>query len=211
VAGVGTAAFLIPLPLHTPMLDAIILILLCLIALIIANCLQSNRRIMGQMERCERKLEECNELAKLEFRRLTELENQLVIAEMLTPKDVLDELDRLRGRLHECREESAKEISALRTSIATLAGHRRTQTPPPTLAAMDYESGIYELGNMLRRSNPDIHGGFLIYEQRLRENIEEEKRYGRTEAIRADRARIVDAINELSLRATGKSFAEWCK
>lgn len=210
MAGVGTAAFLIPPPPHTSMLDATILILLCLIALIIANCVRQNHQTAVKLDRCDARLEECNDLAKLEFRRLTELENQLIIAEMLTPKDVLEELDRLRQRLSECREESAREIAALRVSIATLA-HRRTQTPTPALAAMDYESGMYELGNMLRRSNPDVHGDFLVYEQRLRDNIADEERYGKTDAIRADRARILDALNDLSLQSSGKSFAEWCK
>ena len=160
------------------------------------------------MERCEAKLAECNDLARAEFRRLTELENQLVIAEMLTPKDVMEELDRLRQRLSECREESAREIAALRMSIATLAGHRRVQTPPPSLAAMDYEAALNVLGDMLRRSNPAAHSDFCVFEQRLRENIAETKRYGDTDSLRADRARILDSLNDIALRTIGKRFGE---
>lgn len=190
------------------MLDVAVLTLLCLIVLIIAQCMRQNNRITRQMERCETKLQECNELAKLEFRRLAELENQLVIAEMLTPKDVLEETGRLRQRLSECREESAREIAALRMSIATLAGHRRVQTPPPSLAAMDYEAALNVLGDMLRRSNPAAHSDFCVFEQRLRENIAETKRYGDTDSLRADRARILDSLNDIALRTIGKRFGE---
>jgi hypothetical protein len=191
--------------------DVAIIILLTLIALIIYQCTQNNRRIVKQIERCEAKLQECNEIAKQEFRRLTELENQLVIAEMLTPKDVLEELQRLRQRLHECREESAKEVAALRTTIATLAGHqqrRKGDTPPalPALTAIDYEAALQQLGSLLRGSASE--SDFCVYEQRLRDNLAETRKYGETPALKADRARIIDLLNEMALRVMGKRFGE---
>jgi len=209
----GGNPLIVPAPRHVMLYDAVFLILLVLVVLGIIQCAQNNRRIVKHIERCEAKLQECGELAKQEFRRFTELEHQLALAERLVPEDVHDEIERLRSRLKECREESAREIAALRMSIATLAGHRK-QTPPhhqiDGLDSVNYKQGLCGLGEHLLRINPGLHGEFLVYEQRLRENIADE-RYGKTDAIRADRARILDAMNDLSRRATGKSFAEWAQ
>jgi len=74
---------------------------------------------------------------------------------------------------------------------------------------MDYERGLRELKNMLSGTNWEQE--FRIYEARLRENLRQERRYGSTEQIRAERTQIVDQLNLLAAEARpGTSFNDLC-
>jgi len=60
---------------------------------------------------------------------------------------------------------------------------------------MDYERGL----KALKEKAPDAEwrSEFLTLEARLHENLSQLRRYGDSETRRADRAQIVDALNQL--------------
>lgn len=67
--------------------------------------------------------------------------------------------------------------------------------------SIDYVSALERLGRLLSNHAPDLLADLLIYENRLRENVTRERRYGSTETVRAERAEIVDRLNDLAQRA----------
>ena len=72
-----------------------------------------------------------------------------------------------------------------------------------------YEAAL----NRLLEDIPEKHprrSDALVLKQRLHENIARTRRYGDTEAHRAERTQILDALNQLALETTGKSFNDWC-
>lgn len=73
---------------------------------------------------------------------------------------------------------------------------------------MNYERGLEQLKQ--RAKDTDWFREFALYEARLRENLSAERRYGTTEQVRADRARIVDQLNRLSLMHLHSSFVDLC-
>jgi hypothetical protein len=73
---------------------------------------------------------------------------------------------------------------------------------------MDYEKGLEQLKRLAKGT--DWYQDMLIYEARLRENLQEEGRYGTTQQIRATRAQIVDQLNRLAGEHLGMSFNELC-
>jgi len=72
-----------------------------------------------------------------------------------------------------------------------------------------YETGLIRLLKRLGSDHPR-YADALVYQQRLLENIAQSRRYGDTEARRAERAQIVDALNWLALDAVAMSFNELC-
>jgi hypothetical protein len=79
----------------------------------------------------------------------------------------------------------------------------------PTAAQPDaysaYETGLRQLLGQLGREHPR-YAEALTYQQRLSENIAQARRYGDQEARRAERAELVERLNELALAALGRSF-----
>jgi hypothetical protein len=74
---------------------------------------------------------------------------------------------------------------------------------------MDYERGLKALKEKAR--DAQWQSELLTLEARLRENLSQKRRYGDTETRRADRAQIVDALNQLALETAGVSFTELCE
>jgi len=74
-------------------------------------------------------------------------------------------------------------------------------------AFSSYEVGLSGLLAKLNKDHP-CYADALVYQQRLLENIAQARRYGDTETRRAERAQIVDALNQLALEAVGVSFNE---
>lgn len=73
-----------------------------------------------------------------------------------------------------------------------------------------YEAGLSKLQTSLGQS-PTHYADFLVYQQRLRENLAQTRRYGDTENRRAERAETVDRLNALSIATAGVSFNKLCQ
>lgn len=94
----------------------------------------------------------------------------------------------------------------------------RPLAPPPAMPSTTpirdhlsrYEIGLDSLHARLGQSHAR-YGEFLVYQQRLTENLAQARRYGDTETRRAERAEIVDQLNALSLAVTGVPFNEFCQ
>jgi hypothetical protein len=71
-----------------------------------------------------------------------------------------------------------------------------------------YEHGLKTLKERAR--NTQWLTDFLTLEARLRENLSQTHRYGDTETRRADRAQIVNALNDLALQHLGVDFNDLC-
>ena len=73
-----------------------------------------------------------------------------------------------------------------------------------------YEAGLIKLQTSLGQSHTH-HADFLVYQQRLIENLAQTRRYGDTENRRAERAETLDRLNALSIGTTGVSFNKLCQ
>jgi len=73
---------------------------------------------------------------------------------------------------------------------------------------MDYELGLRTLKPRLPGEALDV---FNVYEARLLENLRRERLYGSTETTRAERATIVDGLNQLAQAHVGTSFNALCQ
>jgi hypothetical protein len=73
---------------------------------------------------------------------------------------------------------------------------------------MDYEKGLEQLKRFARSTG--WYQEALVYEARLRENLQDERRYGTSEQARATRAQIVDQLNRLASEHLGMSFNDLC-
>ncbi|HUM69070.1 MAG TPA: hypothetical protein PLK31_09515, partial [Chloroflexota bacterium] len=73
-----------------------------------------------------------------------------------------------------------------------------------------YEIGTQRLLAQMRQNHPRYLEA-LGYQDRLRDNIDRSRRFGDTGSRKADRAEIVEQLNELSLSVTSISFNELCK
>jgi hypothetical protein len=78
----------------------------------------------------------------------------------------------------------------------------------PEVTPMDHELGIRTLKARLPE---DALNDFNVHEARLLENMRRERLYGSTETTRAERAAIVDALNQLAQTRLGMSFNELCQ
>ena len=72
---------------------------------------------------------------------------------------------------------------------------------------MDYERGLARLRPYMNGKEEEY---FLIYEHRLRENLNNEQLYGSTEQLRAERAQVVAQLNNLASRVASISFNSLC-
>lgn len=68
-----------------------------------------------------------------------------------------------------------------------------------------YEHG---LGKLTERVGQNLE--LLTYEQQLRENISQARRYGDTPERSSRRSEIIDQLNHFSLRQSGESFNQLC-
>lgn len=75
------------------------------------------------------------------------------------------------------------------------------------MTPMEYERGLNTLKNMLPDS---AQRDFAVLEQRLRDNLRRERLYGGTETTRADRAAVIDELNQLALTYAGLTFNDLC-
>jgi len=73
---------------------------------------------------------------------------------------------------------------------------------------MDYERGLEQLKRLAY--NTDRYQEFLIYENRLQENLSNERLYGSTEQSRASRAQVVAQLNSLAGQL-GANFNDLCQ
>jgi hypothetical protein len=73
---------------------------------------------------------------------------------------------------------------------------------------MDYERGLEQLIRQARGTS--WFEECALYEARLRENLNEERRYGTTEYTRSNRAKIVDQLNRLAYEHLKVSFVDLC-
>ncbi len=73
-----------------------------------------------------------------------------------------------------------------------------------------YEIGLERLLAQLGRDHLRYTDA-LVYQHRLQENVSQARKYGDTEARRAERAQIVDLLNQLALETTQISFNELCR
>jgi hypothetical protein len=71
-----------------------------------------------------------------------------------------------------------------------------------------YEAGVHEL---LSRIGPKhrLYSNALVYQERLHENIKQSRSQD-TDALRAERCRIINELNKLAVCVLGMSFAELC-
>jgi tetratricopeptide (TPR) repeat protein len=75
---------------------------------------------------------------------------------------------------------------------------------------MDYERGLTELKSELQKNCPERLDEFNNLEGRLLDNLGREEAHGSTETIRAERAAIVDGLNQLAQTCLGVSFNGLC-
>jgi hypothetical protein len=73
-----------------------------------------------------------------------------------------------------------------------------------------YESGLTQLQVRIAASSADYED-FLLYQQRLSENIDKARNHGDTETRRAERSEIIASLNDLARAALGFSFNELCE
>src|SRR5215207_9008106 len=73
---------------------------------------------------------------------------------------------------------------------------------------MNYELGLETLKN--HAQGTAWYQDFAIQEQRLRENLLDERRYGPDEGSRQMRARIVGELNAMALKYVGIPFNDFC-
>jgi len=78
----------------------------------------------------------------------------------------------------------------------------------PEVKPMDHELGLRTLK---ARLPADARDEFNVQEARLLENVRRERLYGSTETTRAERAAIVDALNQLARAHLGTSFNDLCQ
>jgi len=73
-----------------------------------------------------------------------------------------------------------------------------------------FENGVTRLLEQMGREHTR-YADVLTLQSRLLENISATRTYGDTETRRAERAQIVEALDQLSVEAVGRSFNEWCE
>ena len=79
----------------------------------------------------------------------------------------------------------------------------------PFPGKLDYTGALEQLRRLLKQYAPESLSDLLVYENRLMENLIRERRYGTTEAVRAERTEIVGWLNDLTQRTRlGVSFNE---
>ncbi|MCB8924091.1 MAG: phosphotransferase [Ardenticatenaceae bacterium] len=99
-------------------------------------------------------------------------------------------------------------------NVSSLPKSKKAEQPQPKPRYEDIFS-VYEngLNRMLAQVGPDHprYSEVLVYQQRLTENISRARRFGDTNLRQADRAEIIDQLNELALATMGVSFNKLCQ
>jgi hypothetical protein len=87
------------------------------------------------------------------------------------------------------------------------------KSPPRPVQHSDmfaaYEAGLQTIEHDIQ-AHPASFDDFLVYEQRLRENIGQARRYGDTPTSNAERGEIIDQLNDVIFAALGKTFNDVC-
>jgi hypothetical protein len=85
-------------------------------------------------------------------------------------------------------------------------------TPAPGHYRLDHEHGLRKLRDLLTGRAPGLLSEFYTLEARLLDNLRDERWYGSTETVRAERARVSHALNDLAGQAgLGLSFNDLCR
>ncbi len=89
-----------------------------------------------------------------------------------------------------------------------------TDNHPEKITYLDFfspfEIGLERLQNQIGQDHAR-YSDFLIYKQRLTENLRRSRRFGNTSDRQAERAEIIDQLNELALSVLRVSFNDLCK
>lgn len=73
-----------------------------------------------------------------------------------------------------------------------------------------YLMGLNRLKDRIEHSHPQF-SDFLLYQQRLEENISATQRFGDTENRRAERSEVIEQLNKLTLSVLSITFNELCE
>jgi formylglycine-generating enzyme required for sulfatase activity len=85
-----------------------------------------------------------------------------------------------------------------------------TQSSRSAVYELNYERGLAALNDLLSQGDAETRLNFAVLESRLLDNLQDDRRYGQTETIRSDRARIIEELNRIAL-ACGVTFNDLCK
>jgi hypothetical protein len=98
------------------------------------------------------------------------------------------------------------------TVVSRSPGASVSQPTRQTSERLNYSSGLDRMGEIISTQAPELLSEFYTQEARLLDNLQDESRYGSTETVRAERARIVRALNDLASRAgLESSFNDLCR
>ena len=123
----------------------------------------------------------------------------------------LERRDRLSELVHVCERQRPnvtwRDVPGATPDVsATLAA------APAEPYRLDYEYGLGRLRESLSAHAPTLLSEFHTLEARLLENLQHEHLYGSTETVRAERAQVVQALNDLAGRVRlGRSFNDLCQ
>ncbi len=113
--------------------------------------------------------------------------------------------------LKKVKAERPQKYETYRTQLVRedALSQSEARTEPIQDVYTTYETGLSKL---LARIGPDHpkYSEVLVYQQRLFEGIVHARRYGDTETIRAERARVIDRLNEISMSVLGMAFNKLC-
>ena len=84
---------------------------------------------------------------------------------------------------------------------------------PRSFSSMDFdpELGLRQLQDMFKDRSSSSFRDFLLLEARLRQNLQDRRRYGDTPTSKAERAQVIDVLNQLTFEEFGISFNELCQ
>jgi hypothetical protein len=107
-------------------------------------------------------------------------------------------------------------VAAIRSAPQPPAPARAALAPKPAPPArpsaggFSHERGLAALGDLLAHADVQIRLDFAVLQSRLLDNLQHERLYGTSEAIRSERARIVHELNRLALTHLNRSFNDLC-
>ncbi|RLC62852.1 MAG: hypothetical protein DRI48_09100 [Chloroflexi bacterium] len=176
---------------------------------------------------------EAAELASLRRRLAEACENLSIIEEKkslyVMEVDIPPQLIKRERRLKRKIAELEQRIAGLEAAAATAAeaaGEQAPSTAPPDPASATtpsachrpetedcysrYEIGLRRLLEQLGADHPR-YSEALTYQHRLIENIEQVRRHGDTETLRAERSRIIEQLNRFALEEVDTPFNDLCK
>lgn len=75
---------------------------------------------------------------------------------------------------------------------------------------MNYKQGLTVLEQAIPHGDAELTRDVALYKAQLLDNLRDEERFGETDSSRSERWRIVDKLNPLAQRLTGRSFTDLC-